>query len=164
MRKHLLTLAVCLFSFVLFGQDEQASLLPNVDVRNTRSEVVNLSTLTHEGPIIISFWATWCKPCIQELDAIRLLYDEWVEEQQVTLYAVSIDDSRASRRVPGLVAGRGWQYEVLLDVNSDLKRALNVVNIPHTFIADKRGHVVYQHNSYNPGDEQAYIEILSTLR
>ena len=74
------------------------------------------------------------------------------------IYAVSIDDSRSSGKVAPLVSGQAWEYEVLLDENSDFKRAMNVGDIPHTFILNGKKEIVYQHASYAPGVEQEYIE------
>lgn len=93
-----------------------------------------------------------------ELKNIADEYDDWREETGVKLYAVSIDDSRASSKVAPLVKGQGWEYEILLDENSDFKRAMNVVDIPHTFVLDGEGNIVWQHTSYANGVEQEYIE------
>ena len=81
------------------------------------------------------------------------LYADLHKETGVKVIAVSVDDSRSSARVGPMVASRGWPYTILLDPNADLKRSLNVVNVPHTFLVDASGRVVYQHSSYNLGDE-----------
>ena len=138
--------------------------LPAVNVEDLQGAIVNAASLDNGGkPMVISFWATWCKPCIKELDNIGEVYDDWQAETGVKVVAVSIDDARNASLVNPFVHAKGWEYEMYLDKNSDLKRAMNVVNIPHTFLLDGNREVVYQHTSYAEGDEQElYRRILST--
>ena len=125
---------------------------------------VNTEKISNDGkPIIISFWATWCKPCIKELTTIADVYEDWQTETGVKLYAVSIDDSRSSSQVKTLVNGKGWNYEVLLDPNSEFKRAMNVNAVPHTFILNGKGEVVWQHTSFSEGAELDVINVVRKL-
>ena len=114
-------------------------------------------------PMIISFWATWCKPCKAELNTIAEEYDDWVDETGVKLVAVSIDDARSSSRVEPYVNAQGWEYLVLMDPNSDLRRAMGVNNVPHTFLVNGAGKIVWDHNNYSPGDEEELYEKLIHL-
>ena len=135
-----------------------AQSLPNVSVLKLDGSKTELSSLREEGkPMIVSFWATWCKPCINELNAMAKLYDDLHEETGVTLVAVSIDDSRTSPKVGPFVAGQGWDYTVVLDPNSDLRRAMGVNNVPHTFLLNGAGEVVWQANKYVPGEEEVLV-------
>ena len=113
--------------------------------------------------MIISFWATWCSPCKNELNTIAEVYDDWKKETGVKLIAISIDDSKSSNKVAPYVNGKGWDYESYLDINSDFKRAMNVNMPPHTFIVDGSGSIVWQHVGFKEGDEAQYIEVLRKL-
>ncbi|MBP5413156.1 MAG: TlpA family protein disulfide reductase [Bacteroidales bacterium] len=138
--------------------------LPSVDVKTLDGNVFNTKDIKNDGkPVIICFFATWCKPCMAELKNISDEYEDWQEETGVKIYAVSIDDTRSSSRVAPLVKGQGWDYEFLLDENSDFKRAMSVGNIPHTFVLDGEGNIVWQHASYAPGVEQEYIEVVKQI-
>lgn len=160
------TSIIFLSFFLTIGmiQAQNNATLPSVDVETLLGEAMNTNKISNNGnPIVISFWATWCKPCIKELSTIQEVYDDWQEETGVKLIAVSVDDARTSLGVRSIVYGRGWDYEVILDKNSDLKRAMNVVNIPHTFLLNGKGEVVYQHTSYAPGDEEELYDRIMEL-
>ena len=160
-----LSLILIISSFFLSAgiAQETENQLPSVDIKTLTGETFNTSDITNDGPIFMSFWATWCKPCIKELIAIDENYIDWQEETGLKVYAISIDDTKSSSRVAPFVNGRAWEFEVLLDINSDFKRAMNVINVPHSFILDKNGKVVWQHTAYSPGDEDEIYEIIKKL-
>ena len=133
--------------------------LPQVTLKDINGKSVRLDTLSNGGkPIIIDFFATWCKPCNRELSAISEVYDEWQSETGVRLIAVSIDQAHHINKVKPLVDQLGWPYEVLLDPNSELKRALGVQLIPYTLIVDGNGKIVYKHSGYVDGEEEELLE------
>ena len=134
--------------------------LPSVTLKDMNGKTVNTADLGFKGPVVISFWATWCSPCKKELNTIHDLYEDWQTETGVNLVAVSIDDEKTKAQVPVYVNGKGWDYLVLMDPNGDFKRAMGVNNVPHTFLIDQNGKIVYSHNNYAPGDEEnLYKEI-----
>jgi len=138
--------------------------IPFVDIKDVKGDPFNTSKINNDGkPIIISFWATWCKPCIKELTAIADVYESWIEETGVKIYAVSIDNARSMSQVAPLVNGKAWEYTVLLDPNSDFKRAMNVGPIPQTFLINGNGEIVWQHTSFAEGSELDLIEMVRKL-
>ena len=140
------------------------SKLPEVTVIDLNGNKVSTSSFQNDGkPIIIDFWATWCKPCVRELSNIAELYEDWQDETGVKVIAISIDDTRTAGNVAPFVNGRGWEYEVYIDENFDLKRAMNVNNVPHTFLLNGKGEIVWQHNSYVIGDEYELYEKVKEL-
>jgi cytochrome c biogenesis protein CcmG/thiol:disulfide interchange protein DsbE len=164
MRNFFTILLAFIFFSTAFGQDGTFSSLPSVSVKDLKGNTLSSSSFDNDGrPIIISFWATWCKPCIEELNAINDMYPDWVDETGVKLIAISIDDARNAARVRPFVLGKGWEYEIYLDENSDLRRALNVNNPPHTFLLNGNKEIVWQHNGYVPGDEDVLYELVQKL-
>lgn len=147
---------IIVFALSVITASAQSSL-PSLSLKTIDGKTIDTSELSKDGPIVISLWATWCVPCKNELDAISDVYDEWVDETGVTLYAISVDDSRTVKRVKPLVNGKGWEYEVLLDTNNDLKRALGVSTVPVTLIV-KDNKIVYRHSGYTPGAEDELFE------
>ncbi|WP_178987492.1 TlpA family protein disulfide reductase [Winogradskyella schleiferi] len=159
MKNLILMFCLSLFSFSTMAQND----LPNLDVTSIDGKTIALTDATNkDGVTIISLWATWCVPCLKELDAINDIYDEWQEETNVELLAVSVDDSRTVKRVKSMVNGKGWDYTVLLDTNNDLKRALNASSIPLTILV-KNNKIVYEHSGYSPGAELELYEKIKEL-
>jgi peroxiredoxin len=142
----------------------RAQQLPTVALKNLDGKAINTGDLVRPGePTLFCFWATWCSPCKRELNTYAELYPDWQEETGVEIVAVSIDDQRSVRRVAPYVNSVMWDYTVLLDPNKDFARAMQVINVPHTFLVDGEGNVVWQHNNYAPGDEEEVYEQLLKL-
>ena len=138
--------------------------LPAVTLKALNGQSVQTDTLSNNGkPFIIDFFATWCKPCNRELDAIAEVYEDWQEETGVKIFAVSIDQGQNINKVRPLVNNHGWPYEVLLDPNGDLKRALGIQTIPFVLIVDGQGTIVYKHNGYTDGAEEELINKVREL-
>jgi len=152
---------IVLFSISSFSQDRN---LPSVKVKDLKGKLVNIQKLSNDdNPIVISFWATWCKPCKKELNTIAEVYEDWQEETGVKLVAVSIDDSRSASKVKPYVNASGWEYEVFIDSNRELARALGVSTVPHTFLLNGEGKIVWEHKGYIPGDEEELYEQIENI-
>jgi thiol-disulfide isomerase/thioredoxin len=162
--KKLLILSSAIVLFLSAFTSSDGDKIPSATVKKLDGSTTNSNTFSNGGkPIIISFWATWCKPCKKELDAINEEYADLVKETGVKLIAISIDDARSSGKVVTDVKVKGWTYEVYIDENSDFKRAMNVNNVPHTFLVNGNGEIVWSHNSYAEGDEAKLFENVRKL-
>lgn len=134
---------------------------PDATLKNMDGKAVNLQDITSKNKkTIISFWASWCKPCKSEMDAIAEYYEEWQEEYGVEMVAITIDNARGLAKVPAIIASKGWDYTFLTDTNQELKNALNFQTIPQTYVVDSENNIIYSHNSYSPGDELEIEEAL----
>lgn len=160
------TLAKILTAFLLILATAQvaSAQLPSVQVKDLNGKVIDTATLNNDGkPFVISFFATWCKPCIRELKAIAEVYPDWQDETGMKMYIVSIDQAQNASKVKPLVNAQGWTYECLLDTNSDFFRALGIQQPPHVLIVDGEGKIVESHSGYTDGSEEEIIKKIRTL-
>ncbi len=118
-----------------------------------------------ETPYVVSFWFVSCKFCLEEMDAVSEVFEEWNAEKPFRFIAVCTDDTRSLAKAKALVRGRGWDgFQFAFDVNKELCRAMNVTSCPHVFLYDKNGKLVYTHVGYAPGDEQLLLKELKKLK
>ena len=135
------------------------NIVPNTKLKNLESEFIYTNdVLTENNFYIVSFWATWCIPCINELDAIVDIYEE-LEKDNIEVIAISTDDARTKKRVRPMINGKDWNFKILLDENQYLKRVLNIVGIPHTIIT-KGTKIIYRRIGYSPGEEVDLFEFI----
>ena len=162
---------VCLFVFLLCSScfsnlqaQDKGQKVASVKVKTLDGKVFDTDSLVNDGkPMIISFWATWCKPCVNELNTIAESYKDWQDETGVKLVAISIDDARTSGSVKPFVSGKNWVYDIYLDANGDFKRAMNVNTVPHTFLVNSKREIVSQHTTFSPGDEDKILEEIKAM-
>lgn len=160
MKKTILFSLLFLNALATYSQKQ----MPNVNLVDNNNQTFNVKNDFNEKDklYVFAFWATWCVPCLNELDAINEHYAAWKEELNIELVAVSIDDSRTQKRVKPLLNGKKWTYSILLDTNQDLKRALSIANVPYTLVV-KNQKIVYIHNGYSQGAEIELYNILKEL-
>jgi peroxiredoxin len=134
---------------------------PTAQLKNLAGENIEISDITAKHKkTIISFWASWCKPCKNEMDAVAELYEDWQEEYDVEFVAITIDNARGLAKVPSIIATKDWNYTFLSDTNQELMQALNFQTIPQTFVVDQEHNIIYSHNGYTPGDEFELEDVL----
>jgi cytochrome c biogenesis protein CcmG/thiol:disulfide interchange protein DsbE len=165
MKKLILTIFAFQVSlFALHAQGLNNAKVPATELKTLNGTLINASKFSNGGkPFIIDFWATWCKPCIQELDAIADDYADWQKQTGVKVIAIAVDDQRTSAKVAPFVKQKGWTFDVYLDANQEFARNMQVINEPCTFIVDGTGQIVWVHNSYQEGDEAKVLEALKKV-
>lgn len=126
---------------------------PDFSAPDLSGEKVELKSLLEDGPVLISFWATHCKPCIKELNKLQKLYPDY-KKKGFEIVAVDVDGPRSVGRVKSRVKGLKWNFPVVFDTNRDIYRKYQVLGIPHTVLIDRDGNIRYTHTTYRSGDEK----------
>lgn len=150
---------------ILFNHHNAKKVFPAINLSTLEGKTVSTADYIGKGnPVLVSMWATWCAPCKRELDNIADLYPEWKEKYGLEILAVTIDNSRQLRKVPGVVSSKGWEYTILADENGNLQQTMGVATIPQTYLVAGDGEIIYDHNGYSPGDEEEIGNLLANMK
>ena len=159
-KKFIFSFILCLFAYSSNSQ----KFIPEIGLKTLNGESIkSIQAINQNGFTIISFWATWCIPCINELDAINKVINEWNQKEDITVLAISTDDSRSKKRVRPLINGKDWIFDVISDTNQEFKRAMGVVGIPHTIVTYK-SEIIHRRIGYTPGEEEDLFEVISNYK
>jgi len=160
LKKFIFTCIISLFAYFSSSQ----KFVPEIGLKTLNGESIQSSqVINQDGFTIISFWATWCIPCINELDAINEVIFDWNEKENITVLAISTDDSRSKKRVRPLINGKNWGFDIISDTNQEFKRVMGVVGIPHTIVTYK-SEIIHRRIGYTPGEEEDLFKVISNYK
>jgi len=144
---------------VSVGADKKAPefTLPNLD-----GDDVTLSELLEDGPVIVDFWATWCKPCIKAFPDLQELFDKY-RNCGLKVLAISIDGPKSMSRVGSLIKSKGNTFEVLLDPGQKVARKFHVTSVPRTVLVNTDGTIAYAVTGYRPKNHEELEAAVATL-
>ncbi len=146
---------------MLVGCSALQAQLPSVQLKTLNGQTIDASTLNNNGkPFIVSFFATWCHPCLKEMTNVAKVYDTWKSETGVKYYAISTDQPQTASKVKPWIESKGFKFDVLLDSNAELARHFGVQSIPYILVFDGDGNLVHKHTGYKDGDENALYEVV----
>jgi cytochrome c biogenesis protein CcmG/thiol:disulfide interchange protein DsbE len=155
MKRLIILPIILLFCMNVHAQEQKEQTgrsAPEFKLENLDGDYVSLKDELGSGPVLISFWATWCKPCIEEMTKYKDIYEDY-KDKGFKILAVSIDDERTVAKVKPFVKSKHYPFQVLLDTNSEVARKYYAQNVPYSVLLDKTGKIVYTHLGYMKGDE-----------
>lgn len=141
---------------------QAADQAPDFTLTDLGGKKVKLSDVYKDGPVLVSFWSTWCKNCPAEMKHFQRFYDKY-KDQGLTVLSVSIDNSKTVAKVKPWIMGNRFSFPVLLDTNNDVMRLYHVRPVPHSFVVNQKGEIVYSHVGFRPGDEKGYEKTILEL-
>ena len=149
--KKLLFLATLL---ITLGCTSATAQIPSANIKNKEGKSINAQSLANDGkPFVVTFFATWCPPCREELATVNKVYADWQKETGVKIFTVSVDQPKDEEKVHAMFQTNGYKYELLLDQNGEFAKAMKVSSIPNLYLFDGKGKIVYSHVGFTPGDE-----------
>ncbi|MCS7258294.1 MAG: TlpA family protein disulfide reductase [candidate division WOR-3 bacterium] len=161
MRKFI-AINLLLITFI-YADSSSLKIAPAFSLYDIKGNVIVLDSLVKKGPVVMSFWALWCKMCIKELDALKPYFPE-IESLGVNILAISQDKAKAKESVRSFVSGKKWPYKVVLDPDNKLRKLYNVQVMPTLFIVNEKKEIIYTHQGYKPGDEKKLMEKIRSLK
>ena len=165
MRKMITVILILIFSIVLAAQEnstQEIKKAQNFILEDLDGDFVELDEITGEGPVLLSFWATWCKPCVDEMKELNKIYKEY-KSKGFNLIAISIDSEKSVSRVKPFIKSKNYNFPVLLDTNSEVARIYYALAVPYSVLLDENGGVVYSHMGYKKGDEKEIEKLIKSL-
>lgn len=137
--------------------------IPGIDLKDIHGAKISSQDFNEKDKLyVLSFWATWCIPCIQELDSFNDSYETWKSKLNLEIIAISVDDSRTVKRVKPMVNGKGWGFNVLFDENQEFKRKLGITSVPYLIII-KNGEIIFSQSGHTPGSEEELFNQLEKM-
>jgi cytochrome c biogenesis protein CcmG/thiol:disulfide interchange protein DsbE len=155
-------LMLLLLPVLVFAEEGSAVDAPGFTLEDVDGNIVYLDSLLTKGPVLMSFWAIWCKMCIKELDALKP-YAEEFDSTNTTVLAISQDKTRSLPKVKPFATSHKWPYTIVLDPENTMRELYNVQAMPTFFIIDQNKKIVFTHQGYKPGDEELIISKVREL-
>lgn len=153
----LITAIIILLSNQALGQKAPDFTLKNLERKN-----FTLYDRLENGPVLIDFWATWCKPCLEAMPHITEINKRY-KEQGLQVAGISIDNPRSQAKVKPMVRAKGFNFEILIDGDQEVRKLFGGTVVPLTLLINTEGEIVYRHIGYVPGDEKILEEKIVAL-
>ncbi len=149
-------------SLFLLSISSAQDRVPNLRLKMLNGKYAKLYDFLKDGPMIIDFWATWCEPCKKQMRYLDLFHNHF-KKLGFKVLTVNTDTPKSMSKVKPYVRTKGFEFNVAVDPNSQIKKKLKIQQMPTTIIVDQDGTVVYRHKGYVPGDEVGILKAITQL-
>jgi len=146
----------------LAADEAKVSYAADFNLPDLQGENITLDTLLVDGPIVVTFWATWCKPCMKELPHLEEMYQEYVDAG-LRIVAITIDDPKTRAKVGPTVKSRGFTFDILLDTEREVYSEYHVSMVPYTLLIDQEKVIRYSRLGFKDGDQKVLEEKVRSL-
>jgi len=137
----------------MYADKQRNIMLPDLSVRLLDGKQVRLSALLEEGPLLVSFWATWCAPCKKEMIFLEEFHQKY-NENSFRVLAISTDSPKSMSKVKSYIRAKKHTFLVGIDPNQEIAKKMNALLMPTTLILNKDRKVSWYHQGFIPGDEK----------
>ena len=144
---------VAMIFTAMYADKQRDIMLPDLSVRLLDGKQVRLSALLEEGPLLVSFWATWCAPCKKEMIFLEKFHQKY-NENSFRVLAISTDSPKSMSKVKSYIRAKKHTFLVGIDPNQDIAKKMNALLMPTTLILNKDRKVSWYHQGFIPGDEK----------
>ncbi len=149
-------------SLFLLSISSAQDRVPNLRLKMLNGKYAKLYDFLKDGPMVIDFWATWCEPCKKQMRYLDLFHNHF-KKLGFKVLTVNTDTPKSMSKVKPYVRTKGFEFNVAVDPNSQIKKKLKIQQMPTTIIVDQDGTVVYRHKGYVPGDEVGILKAITQL-
>ena len=135
-----------------FATAQELGSVPGFSARDLKGKKVDLGKVFSTGPTVITFWATWCKPCRKELPELQKLAAKY-GDQGFQVIGINGDGPVDQAKIRPYVKALGFDFIVILDPDGEIRRRMQVEVFPTSFLVDNRGNITHRQVGYRRGDE-----------
>lgn len=153
-----ITILLLLLTTLTYAASGSGDKAPDFTLKDLKGRPYKLSKNPSKVKVI-NFWATWCVPCLAEMNALKKLYTTY-EKQGVDFVAISVDDNKTSAKVPAYVRARKIPFTVLYDTEKSLYKKLHISNVPSLIVLNSKNEIVYKHSGFSAGDEVPLEQVI----
>tara|TARA_B100000965_G_C19487840_1_gene711606 strand:- start:216 stop:734 length:519 start_codon:yes stop_codon:yes gene_type:complete len=150
-------------SMFIFGQDNSTiSKIPNIDIKLLNGKTTNIYKLLESGPLLMDFWATWCKPCKQVMKHLNEFHNDY-KDQGFQVLMINQDTPRSLGKVKAYINSKDYDFLVSTDPNQQIAKKLNGQIMPNLLLIKKDGTIQWRHQGYMPGEEKEIKQKIEEL-
>jgi peroxiredoxin len=139
-----------------------ASVAPEFTAKGLDGQTYKLSELLQKGPVLLSFWTTYCKPCLQEMPELQKVWQRR-KEAGLTYVGIACDNSKSVAQVKPKVQSMKFKFPIISDVDQKIMGLYNVRNCPTTVLIAPDGKIVLFRLGYTKGAEAEIEEKIVSL-
>lgn len=147
---------------VVFGFGFVADSAKNFKLANLQNQQVELKKLLEKGPVLVDFWATWCKPCIKAFPELEAMYQKY-KDKGLTVVGINTDGPRSQAKVKPFVDNLKISFPILVDLNGDVMRQYRVMVLPTTFLIAPDGKILKTSTGYLPRKMKKIDEMIGKM-
>ena len=145
--------------FISFFLSAQTSYLPYTELKTIDGLPTTTENIIEPGSVtILVFWKSCNTKCCESLDAMQEVWQDSLEGEGVKMIGICVDGVGSWDHVKPLVNGNCWEFDTYIDVNCDLKRAMNVTTVPCTILLDHNQNLICRYNGFCSGVEKMMCE------
>ena len=149
--KKVIFILLSFFAFVTFAKAQMyyEFTLPDLD----GNDVSMQKFLDKSDVVMLSFWATWCTPCKEEMRKMSDLYEKY-KSQGFEYVAISVDNQKSVSKVKAFITAQGYSFPVLLDTDKRVFEGYSGRDeMPYSVLINKNKEVIAVHVGFKTGDE-----------
>jgi cytochrome c biogenesis protein CcmG/thiol:disulfide interchange protein DsbE len=135
---------------------------PDFNLRSPEGKRLHLKSMLKNGPVLLDFWATWCKPCIKAMPKLQEIHEGY-KDQGLTVVGVNEDGPRGQSKVKPFLRARKLTFPIALDSDGGLMKRMRVTALPTTILVDRDGEIVYRRAGFTKGSEKDLIKAIEAL-
>ena len=133
--------------------------LPKVKIKTLKGKNILTDKIIKEKLTFISFWATWCVPCLKEMKELEIIHHKY-SENNFQVLGINIDDSKTSRKITSILNSKNITFPIYLDTEQKFFSKFNSEAVPFSLLVSPDNEILWEHMGYLPGDEKKIEAII----